>query len=204
MGQHVAIDLPQEVKSGKATVPTTAEYINASPDLAGQLNISKTEAVLILDEHGVKSSGRLEGGMDAFASGFDRLLSEADTQDVIEENQMLYGPIVEQQTYLSIKAGEETLNRNTFRSDSIAVKYSKPKVLVTDKETREVIQLDLDMGLIEEHEKYMRLDPNLTEEEAREKLKIIDAERKERMEPIEVEVNEPIENEDLDDEEITK
>ena len=204
LGQHVALSLPQKVKSGKVPVPTEASYINASPDLAGQLNISKTETVLILDEHGVKSSGRIDGGVEAFASGFDRLLSEADTQDVIEENQMLYGPIVEQQTYLSIKAGEETLNRNTFRSDSIAVKYSKPKVLVTDKETREVIQLDLDMGLIEEHEKFMRLDPNLTEEEAREKLEKIDAEREERMKPIEVEVNEPDIVEEVDDEEITE
>lgn len=115
--------------------------------------------------------------MKEFASGFDRLLSEADTQEVIEENQMLYGPGPEQQVYLTIKAGEDFLNRGTFKSESIKVKYAKPKVLVTDKETREVIKLDLEIGLIEEHEKFMRLDPNLTETEAKEKLEKIRAEQ---------------------------
>ena len=179
VGMHVALDLPQSKKPDAPA--TTAQYINANPDLAGQLETLKFDAINILDEHGIKSKGGIEGGTEKFASGFDRLLSMADVQEIIEENQMLYEENIEQGIYELIQANERAMNKQTFRSENIQVTYEKPKPMSTDKEILEVIEKKKNLGVIEDWEALVILNPNLSEEQAKEKLKRINEAKKAKM-----------------------
>ena len=187
MGMHTAMSLPQSSKEGAP--PTTAEYISANPDLAGQLEVLKFDAINIADEHGLKSKGGIEGGVESFASGVDRWLSMADVQEIISDNQSLYQDSVEQGVYQIVKATEDSLNRRTFSSDKLDVTYEKPKPMVTDIDILDVIQKKLDLGVIEEHEKLMILNPNLSEEDAKEKLARIKVENAARMKEMQAQLS---------------
>lgn len=164
MGMFTSIDVPLPAKEG---VPLpSVEYINASPDLDGQLNVLKFDAVMILDEHDLKAKSSITGGSDKFTSGFDRLLADADCVGVIEDNQDFYAEGPEQDVYKIIKSGEETLELNTFTADEIEVKFPKPKVLISDKETISNIKAQEEQGLLMPHEKHMIMNPNLSEKAA--------------------------------------
>ncbi|GAG07779.1 unnamed protein product, partial [marine sediment metagenome] len=165
MGMHTAIDLPQSKKEG--IPPTTAEYINASPDLNGQLDVLKFDAVQILNEHGIQAKGGVEGGVEKFASGFDRLLSMADVQEIVEDNQDLYAQNIEDEIFQIIKATQDELNKDKFTSDKLQVTFEKPKVLISDKETLENIRVRDELGLLLAHEKHMLMNPNLNEDQAK-------------------------------------
>lgn len=196
MGMHTALTLPQSTKPDAK--PTEASYISASPDLAGQLDVLKFDVTNILDEHGIKAKGAIEGGADDFSSGLDRLFSEADTQDLIETNQGLYAATLEQELYLILKNYEEAMNKPTFSGEELEIYFEKPKVMISDKETLENIKLREELGLILEHEKHQIINPNLGEAEAKKRVELIKAQQKARMSEL---MPEEGEDEELEDEE---
>ena len=180
MGMHTAMMLPQ---SKKPDAPeTNADYISASPDLAGQLEVAKFDLMGILDDYRIKPKGIIEGGANQLASGFARLVDEADAQDVVEDNQSLYKTSLEQDVFLTLKAHEDVMGQKTFtKTEKLAVSYEKPKVLITDKEIRENIKFDEENGLSLPHEKHMVINPNLTVDEAKAREEEIQQINKERM-----------------------
>lgn len=180
MGMHTAISLPQSRKPDSK--PTEADYISAGPDLAGQLEVLKFDLSNILDDHGIKAKGTIEGGAEKFSSGFDRLLSEADVQDLVEDNQTIYADELEPELFLMLKAYEEAMNQTTFsQTEVIEVHFEKPKVLISDKETLENIDKREQLGLILPHEKHMIMNPNLTEQQAKDREEEIQVIAKERQ-----------------------
>lgn len=203
MGMHTAITLPQSSKPD--VKPTEADYISASPDLAGQLEVLKFDLVNILDEHGIKAKQAIDGGVDNFSSGLDRLFSEADTQDIIEDNQNLYAATTEQELYEVLKSYESAMNKPTFTTESLEIYFEKPKVMISDKETLENIKLREELGLILPHEKHQIINPNLSEKEAKKRVEEIEKIKKENMDKMlgeagDVELDEdgkPIEDKNL-------
>lgn len=198
MGMFTSVSLPQSSK--ETDKPTTAAYINANPNLAGQLDVLKFSLLQIIDDEGITSKSSLEGGVDQVTSGFDRLLKEADVQDIIEDNQELYTDCLEQDVYLALKAMRDTLNNSTFSDDNLQVTFSKPKVLISDKETLENIEKREDLGTLLPHEKHMILNPNLSEEDAKTREEEIQAAKLEQAKKMASILGEP-ENEDDEDEE---
>lgn len=204
MGMHTAVTLAQSKKPDAP--PTDAKYISAGPDLEAQLNVLKFDLSQVLDDEGIKAKGVVQGGVEDFASGFDRLLSEADVQDRVEDNQSLYATSLEQDIFLALKAHEEVMNQKTFSgSEKIEVYFEKPKVLITDKEVRDNIKFDEDNGLSLAYEKHMVLNPNLTKEQAIAREEEIQAERKKRakemLDAMEGEIENDEEDEELEQEE---
>jgi hypothetical protein len=204
MGMHTAISLPQSAKPDAA--PTDAKYISANPDLGGQLEVLKFDIVNILDDHGIKAKGAIEGGTDKFSSGFDRLLSEADVQDEIEDNQSLYSITLEQGNFKVLKATEKAMNQKTFSENSeLEVTFEKPKVLISDKETLDNIEKREELGLILPWEKHIIMNPNLTEEQAKKReeeiVKHKEEKLKKQMELMEGEGNDDDQDEDEDKDE---
>lgn len=199
MGMHTAISLPQSKKADSK--PTEADYISASPDLSGQLDVLKFDITNILDDHGIKAKGTIEGGVERFASGFDRLLAEADVQDHIEDNQTTYAEDVEPDLYLNVKAHEEAMNQTTFnKTEMVQVHFEKPKVLISDKETLENIEKRQKLGLMLPHEKHMIMNPNLTEEQAKEReaeIQAAEEDRIKRMQALMPSTDEPEEDDNL-------
>jgi len=194
MGMHTAINLPQSRKD--TDKPTTADYISASPDLMGQLSVLKFSLLQILDDEGITTNSAIEGGVDEVKSGFDRLLKEADVQDIIESNQELYSDCLESEVYLCLKAYEDFFNSSVFSSDKIEVYFEKPKVLISDKETLDNIAKREELGLMLAHEKHLIVNPNLDDTKAREREEEIQDEKAEKAKLMQQLLGEPEEEEE--------
>lgn len=204
MGMHTAITLPQSRKPDAK--PTTAEYISASPDLSGQLEVLKFDISNILDDNGIKAKGSIEGGAEKFSSGFDRILSEADVQDLVEDNQSTYMEDLEPDLFDNVKSHEEAMNQTTFSAtDVLEVHFEKPKVLISDKETLDNIKQREELGTLLPYEKHIIINPNLTVEQAKEREIEIQEARKAAMLEMQAlmgdqEVDDESDDEESDDE----
>lgn len=200
MGMHTAITLPQSKKPDAP--PTDAKYISASPDLAGQLEVLKFDLMNILDDYGIKAKSALSGGVEQFSSGFDRLLSEADVQDEVEDNASLYSKTIEQGVYNCMANYEEVMSNFIFRGvDELEVTFEKPKVLISDKETLENLAKRDELGLLLPHEKHLIINPNLTEQQAKEREEEIQAIKAERLAEMQAAFDKDEDEEDDEDEE---
>jgi hypothetical protein len=177
-GLTSAIKLPQ---MRDADTQTTAQYISPSPNLEGQLSVLSAYAKMVLKEKGINAGSAVGNDMESFSSGLERAIANADIQDQVMIMQDLYTK-VEKKLFNIIKAWEFLINRNTFSvEDEIEVIFPKPRVMISDKEVLENIETRLRLGLIEKHEALMILDPNLSEDEAREKIETMDNSTTERM-----------------------
>ncbi len=166
-GLFSTFKLPQSDNPEDKT--TEAEWISPSPDMAGHRTSIMTYLSMILDEQGLGVNGTLDSGDQSFTSGFDRIIANADVQDAIEDNQECYRD-AESQIFSIIRAQLKSESKDPFKDDSeLAIKFRKPKMLVTDKEKLENIKLMDELDMIEPWEKLVQFDPNLTEEEAKEK-----------------------------------
>lgn len=127
---------------------------------------------MILDEQGISAGQVVTGSPDEYSSGFDRLLANADVQGIIEDNQEVYAKS-ENKAYEIIKKIEDSYGNKSFKSESLQIIFKKPKMLVSDTEKLGNIKQMIELGLIEDYEKFMIVDPNLTDEQAKEKAKKI-------------------------------
>lgn len=194
-GLFTGMKLPQS--ENPEAPQTSAEYISPSPNLSGHKEAITTHMSAIFDEEGINSNQVLNPN-ETFTSGFDRLLSSADVQDIIEDNQGFYAKI-EDGIYQIVKAIHRNfIKRDIFKSEELNVLYRKPKVLISDSEKLTNIEKMEQLGLILPWEKLMLYDPNLSEDDAREKWEKIQEARLERMSSI---LRPPAQEESEDDEE---
>jgi hypothetical protein len=166
-GLMTAINLPQSEKPDRPS--TEASYISPNPNLEGHKDSILTYMMMILDEHGMNANGALKGG-ERFSSGFERLLSSADVQDIIDSNQDVFVR-AENSVYNIIKMMNLRDGAYTFVSEKLKVKFARPKILTSDSEKLENLKKKKELGLWEDWELLLEADPNLTEEEAK---KIVD------------------------------
>lgn len=198
-GLMVAMSLPQ--KNDADAPETNAEYIAPTPNMSAHRESIMTYLAMVLDQQGINPAGALNSSPEKFASGLDRLLAEVDVQSIIEENQRTYAK-VENDLYKIIKTQAESLKVYKFKSENMNVIYKKPKMLITDKEKLENIDKMLQLGLIEEHEKLIMVDPNLSDEQAKEKLARINKAKQSMVSQIMMASNKNVEpDEDEDTEE---
>lgn len=165
-GLMTGLRLPQSKDPDAAE--TSAEYISPSPNMDAHRTSIMTYMAMIMDEQGIQAKKAIDDN-EKFTSGLDRMLSESDVQDIVEDNQDNYAK-VEQDVYKIIARQSELAGLGSFSSENLRVVYQKPKMLVSETDKLNNIQKMLELGLIEEWEKFMLIDPNLTEEEAKEKL----------------------------------
>jgi hypothetical protein len=166
-----AVKLPQsENPDDKAT---DADYISPSPDLAGMQEVALAYIKQVLNEHGLKNTSAIGSEGQDFNSGLQMAIANASTQDIIEQNQAAYVQI-EREMFEIIKAWETFRGNSVFKEDDeIDVVFKKPKVLISDAEVLANIEKRLNLGLLEKWEALRILDPNLSEDAAREKSKVI-------------------------------
>jgi len=164
-GLMTAINLPQSEKPDRPK--TEASYISPSPNLEGHKDSILTYMMMILDEHGMNTNGVIKGG-ERFSSGFERLLASADVESIIEDNKDIYGR-VENSVFQLIKNMNLRDGIYTFTSEKIKVKFSRPKILTSDSEKLDNLKKKKELGLWEDWELMLEVDPNLTEKEAKAK-----------------------------------
>ena len=166
-----AIKLPQS--GNPEDKPTTATYINPSPDLAGQKEAVMSYMKQVMNEHGLKNTSAVGSEGQDFSSGLQMAIANSSVQDIIEENQMIYTQ-AEKQMFEIIKAWESFRGNSVFsEDDELQVVFKKPKVMISDEEILRNIEKRLSLGLLEKWEALMILDPNMSEDDAKEKAEII-------------------------------
>jgi len=186
-GLMTAIRLPQS--SNPEDRDTTAEYISPSPNLDGMKSVIDTYVKDVLRENGIDAGSYLNG-TTGFNSGLERAIANASVDDVVEANQKIYMEF-ERQIFDIVKSYESLNGVSVFsEEDQLSIVFRKPKVLISDKETLDNINLKLSMGLISKVDALMMLDPNMTEMEAQEKLDAIDESRNQSVRGIIGEVSE--------------
>ena len=176
---------------------TTAQYINPSPDLAGMLDVLGKYISQVLDEHGIRVGQGLNGGAEKFTSGLDRMISNADTLQIIAKNQNEYSE-VEENFYRIIQAYHVANRSNTFTSNKVNVTYEKLRPMIAESDVLANIKTKLELGAIEEWEKFQILNPNLSEEEARAKLDRVEEAKEEKLKSLPL----PMDGEDNQDNEV--
>jgi hypothetical protein len=172
---YSTISLPQSKNPDDKT--TDATYIAPTPNLAGHKDAVMTYAQAILDEQGITQSAI--AGNQEFSSGLDRLIAQADVQEVIESNQELYRK-VEQVVFEIVKAQRERVAM-PISAEELTVIYQRPKVLVSDSEILDNIAKMKNLGIFQDYELLQAFDPNLTEDQAKEKIAAIQSARNEIM-----------------------
>jgi hypothetical protein len=170
-GLMASIKLPQSNDPEKK--PTKASYISPTPDLAGQRQSILTFMSLILDQQSLGVTGAFDGEQ-TFNSGLDRMIANADVQDAIEVNQEAYRD-AEHQIYEIVSTMLGEVNQGFSEENELQIVFRKPKMLITDKEKLENIKLMDDLNMLEPWEKLVIFDPNLSEDEAKKKMSLIEA-----------------------------
>lgn len=168
---YTAIEVPQS--SRPEDKPSDIEFISPTPNMSGHREAITTYLQTILDEQGVSGS-QVITPTESFSSGFDRLLSQADVQSLIEENQELFAR-VEQKifhivgTQMKNVMGDGSLPVNDPNA-SFQIIYRKPKVMLSDNEKLQNLKLMKDLNLWGDAELVQMYDPNLSIDEAKQKL----------------------------------
>lgn len=165
-GLMTGLRMPQSNNAEAAE--TKAEYISPSPNMDAHRTSIMTFAAMVMDENGIQAKKSIDDS-EKFTSGLDRLLSESDVQDIVEDNQDTYSK-AENGIYQIISMQSEAAGLGAFQSENCRAIYKKPKMLLSDTENLANIEKMLELGLIEEWEKFKLIDPNLSDEEAKEKL----------------------------------
>lgn len=185
IGEIIDQDLPMSLFSAfKIRQPdnpdlpaTSVDYISPSPDLSGMKSAIDAYLIQVLKDHGIDTGDAVNSdGGQKFSSGFDRLLSMANVQKIVEENQTTYSE-VEQEVYDIIRAYSMALGLPVFGDENISIHYKKPKPMQSEMELLDIIQKKKDLGLIEDWEKFIILDPNMSPDAAKQKLLNIQEER---------------------------
>jgi hypothetical protein len=111
----------------------------------------------------------------------ERAIANASVDDLVQKHNELYSE-AEKQIFNILKGWERFLGRNEFgEDDELMIKFTKPKVLVSDAETLANIEKRMALGLLTKAEALMMLNPNLSEDEAEEKLQEIENEKAENV-----------------------
>lgn len=173
-GQTQAVELPQS--NNPDDKPTDFEYKTSGAQLGPMLESDLSYLKQILEEHGIENKNMDLGSTDQL-SGVSRAIAGSSVQKIIEKNQQMYSGL-EKEMFTIIKAWDELNKTRLFsKDDELQIVYQKPKVMVSDRETLDNIKLMLELEVIEDWEKFVKMDPNLSEIEARDKLERIESKK---------------------------
>ena len=170
LGKEKSITLPQP--KDKDSFPTEFLFVEPKPNIGPSLDVLRFELQLILEDNGIRGKSIVAPtSVEQFSSGFDRLISEADVQYIINKNQNLYASKLEQDVFKVLKEYDKLFNNvDQFKeTEDLEVSFDKPKVLISDRETLENLAMRIQLGTVLPYEKHIILDPNLTIAEAKER-----------------------------------
>lgn len=148
--------------------PTTLDYLNPNPNLDSQLQVLQNYGHQIITEH-LGDGAQNVSGSDNFTSGLDRMIAMSDITNIIESNQQIYAN-VENNLFQIIKAYGASSESINYTTENLVVKYPKAKPIQSEAEILANIEKKMSLGLIEDFEALMMLDPNMTTKDAKRKI----------------------------------
>ncbi len=161
-GLYSFVKLPQ--RANGAT--TTLDHVSPSPDINAAREVLKEQLMSILEDHGITGT---TGVNQSFNSALERMIANADLTKYIKSMQMKYKR-VEQEIFDIISATEFAAQSHVFQDDSLTVIYQDEKPIHTEKEKLDNVKALLDLGLISKVNALMKLEPNMTLEQAEEQI----------------------------------
>jgi len=176
-GVLTAVELPQ--KEDEGSPETTFDYKTSGAQLIPMREVDKGYVEQVARQHGLDNFEIDKGSVTAM-NGISRAIAGASVQKIITKNQKCYAK-VERDIFKILKAWDKFNSAGKFSDeDELQVVFPKPKVLISDSEALDNIEKALRLGVIEEWEKLIKIDPNLTEKQAKEKLARIDKSKADR------------------------
>jgi len=170
-GLTTAVTLPQPDSPDQAR--TTLTFEKPSPDLSGQRDTYDYYLYQVLSQHGINPASSVSGQGEKYTSGLDRIIASADVYNIVSKNQKTYTNL-EKRVFDIVASWSDLTGAIKFNPDSeLNIFYPRPQVLISDKETLENLKLRMELNAIEPWEVLVHLNPNLTEDEAKEKLAAI-------------------------------
>ncbi len=158
------------------------EFANPNPDLSGHLDIALAITRILLTTNDL-TTDKVSGELAAtnFASAIDRLIADSETIENIEDQRvkytnsekLLFKILLKHLLYLKTTnqwpdeypvVSKELLDPKKYR---LRLTFNTIKPLTTEKEKATTIVYLDENGFILPHEKHMRFNENLSEEEAR-------------------------------------
>lgn len=174
VGHTIALDLQQD---GEGAPERDAEFINPNPPLQNVKECIReyTESVVRDAEiDDFKFSG--EGD---YNSGIDRALAMSSSGKIVSKRQKYYAK-KEAELFEIMKAYDLANGTKLFSKESkLNVQYPEQKIYQPEEQKLANIKSKKELGLIEEWEKFIIMNPTMSETQAREKLEKIKAEKME-------------------------
>lgn len=170
-------------------------YLNSNPPLDSLRALVEMDVALMLTTNNLSTSGfsmDLKSGKD-FASGIALMIDKSESVEDVKEQSLIFVEREPKVWGLVGKWADVYGSRDLLTEEFAALEYPaelekvqlsfpSPKPLTSEKEELEVIEKRRELGLNTEIELLMRDNPSMTEDEARAKLKLIEDEKKARME----------------------
>lgn len=181
-GFKVAMKLPQS-KKDDPKIETTAEYIVPNSDLAGMGDTINDYAASVLSDNGLEGAS-LAGKNVNFTSALERMIANASVDEIRSENISTYR-CVEEDVFQIIKAYDQLNGTRLFgKDDTFSITYPEPELMVSQRERIEIVEKKKALGVLEEFEVLMELNPGMTPQDAKSKLKRLKKEKDARMKDI--------------------
>lgn len=167
------------------------EFVSASPDIVGSLQVLTTALYTFLSSAGIDvSTVVMDGSAQGYASGLERLLAmiqefeaSKDDFDTFEKAEAESFAIIK--AYVNAYGGTDKLEVDIAdipEDANMSVTFSEPQAIKTDKEELENMATRKSMGLTSRVRQYMEY-YKVSEEEAVKQLKLIDEEDEGPEEP---------------------
>lgn len=169
-------------------------FATSSPPLESHMKMIEQYMAMLLSTNNLEP-GTVSGELSATSasSGIQEMIRQSELVDDIEDQRELYRDqephiydIIFLWQNLLFESGEldkkfADIGMVDIDDFDYSLKFPSPKRFMTDKEKLEIIEKRLDLGLDTKIDAIMRDNPDLTEEQAREKLAQILAEKLERQ-----------------------
>jgi hypothetical protein len=187
-GPHQAIVLESEDDKN----PPNATYINSGAPLDAWAQLIEQYVALLLSTNNLSPrniAGKLEGV--SFPSGISLLIEHSESTESVEDKQDMYSCAERLEWDIIARWQNYLLEKNALNSKfstvkplkdpEVTVKFLDAKPVITEKEKLEVIKMRKELGINEQIDLILIDNPELTKEEAEEKLKKIIEEKLNRI-----------------------
>lgn len=149
VGVGKLVRLPTEVDRDGNVVECKLDFVNASPDLAGSIQVIETLLSAFLSSEGVDGAVTLTSNNDSFNSGWERLLALIEKFNATKEDISIYQEVERQIFFILQKIMEVYANNSPkvlnddyivqgLKDVTISVEHKEPEMIETqaEKETR--------------------------------------------------------------------
>ncbi len=180
IGPNLVLRLPIDPNN---PVPTEFKYVTPNADIAGSMEFLKMNLSMFMSSRGIDpKTVTTDAQGESFNSGLERLLSMISKFEASKDDMDVFRRI-EFESFGIIKKYDEVYGGTEFMPDSlgipsdayVVVDFEEPEMIRSEKEELDLIQQQMELGLMSRLTAYMELN-DVAEDEALKAIAEIDGE----------------------------